>query len=65
MNDKPSEISSLTDDELAVELVQVDALIVSSASLPAFGHTPDPAMYTAISNRHGLLKAELDRRVML
>jgi hypothetical protein len=56
-------VGTLNDSELALELTQTDALLMSASSLPAFGFTPDPAIHAAITARHAGLEAEHTRRV--
>ena len=62
MSDKHHEISTLTDNELLLELHQTAWLLESAKSLPTLGLTPDPAIYSAIKTRHAALEAEHARR---
>lgn len=62
MNDKPSEISSLTADELAIEIAHTTAMLMAAPSLPVFGFAPDPEALSAITARHAALMTERARR---
>ena len=64
MNEKPSEISTLTDTELALELHQTTWLLASAESLPALGFAPNPAIHAVITARHAGLEAEHARRAV-